>query len=316
MCPGFPGERAGRAERRARSIREIPGEQDAMEDRHGHSPHGLKAEAAFSREGMVRRRWPENPGPVAHAPSTLEPGAPADRLSNKDPAEGKSQEHDRRDHPKDRPDDPAIARVERPGRMAVLRYVMAHVRQGPVDMWPAGLERAPAPGWEGTPAPDTRSSNCEVPSIPPVIPRPRHSAHGGRPLRRPRRNKKPRRSDRSHRGAAIARFKHIPLEQLNDSEHINSLGGRSIPTRRGRGSERIEGIRNRFRFSVPEHFGTHPGGTGRTHRLPIGPHRPGRTCNRQAGPGLRYGYRAEKTIDTNFAASAHRKSAQSAQPLQ
>jgi hypothetical protein len=45
-------------------------------------------------------------------------------------------EHDRRDHPEDPPDDPAIARVERPGRMAVLRDVMAQ----PMDPMRCGLQ--------------------------------------------------------------------------------------------------------------------------------------------------------------------------------
>jgi hypothetical protein len=49
---------------------------------------------------------------------------------------GKSQERDRRDHPKDRPDAPAIARVERPVRMAMLRDVMAHL---PSDLMRWGL---------------------------------------------------------------------------------------------------------------------------------------------------------------------------------
>ena len=44
--PRIP-RRASRPRRTPRgSVREIPSEQDAMEDRHGHSPHGVKADGA------------------------------------------------------------------------------------------------------------------------------------------------------------------------------------------------------------------------------------------------------------------------------
>jgi hypothetical protein len=188
---------------------------------------------------MVRRRWPENPGPLAHAHSTLETVAPADRLSNKDPPEAKSQEHDRRDHQEHRPDDQAIARVERPGRMAVLRDTMAH---RPRDLMRCSLQDSGQRLLRGGKGRLDRLHGRRIERFHRFLPSSHDVASPAMAVVRSvgrGATKKPRRSDRSHRGAALAEFKHSPLEQLNDSEDIKSSGGRSIPHS---SRSRIEGV--------------------------------------------------------------------------